>query len=127
MALSRRFSSVVVNLLFGLDFFTPSFLSSSVIVMRIAGPPPVTSLRPSDREYLLSLLRIGEGLTRKSRSEAIMALARQGNFTAILPKACTREFVFQAKHLRLFINLTQKNVYLLVIKLSGQMHSRLLF
>ena len=99
MALSLRFSMVASRRLLG-DLidpwcpFPPSgpsfFSSSSVTVIRIPPPllPPACSPMPSEMEYLFSLLSIGDGLTRKSRREATMALDSVGNFTAILPKAC---------------------------------------
>ena len=47
-----------------------------------------------EREYLLSLLRMGEGLTRKSRSVATMVEDRWGNFTASLPIAWGKTIIY---------------------------------
>lgn len=85
MALSRRFSKVKVGL--PLDPVIFSLRSSSVTVMRIARPLARPKDPLSDSEYLFSLLRTGEGLTRKSRREDTIELASLGNLTASLPRA----------------------------------------
>lgn len=83
MALSRRFSSVVSSLSLGfLARFDPC-LSSSVTVMRML----VGLAEFVESEYLFSLLKIGDGVTRKSLKEATMVEARWGNLTASFPIA----------------------------------------
>lgn len=87
MALSRRFSSVVISLSLGFLAWRLPLRSSSVMVILMLPGLALLLPPPDDREYLLSLLMMGEGLTRKSRRDATMAEERWGNLTASLPIA----------------------------------------
>ena len=58
-------------------------LVSSTVNVKVK---PLDFVLLSEPEYLLSLLRIGEGFTRKSDSDVATVVAKSGNFSPSLPK-----------------------------------------
>jgi len=95
MAQSLMFSIAFSSLLSGF-FLTPDLSvwaePNPVLSVWVVLEPSVTiilmELLPSGDAYLLSLLRIGEGATKKSLSDEHMLEARCGNLTPSLPRAC---------------------------------------
>ena len=77
IAQSKTFCKAFVSLSVGPGFLWLLRVSSVTVMVMFA--------RALGLAYLLSLLSIGEGVTRKSRREDTIDDARFGNFTASLP------------------------------------------
>lgn len=69
-----------MSLSVGPGFLWLSLVSSVTVIVMLA--------RALGLAYLFSLLRIGDGVTRKSRREDTIVEARLGNFTDSLPIDC---------------------------------------
>ena len=69
-------------LLYGFESSVTEMVNMPALVVRSAVPVPV----PTPWLYLFSLLRIGDGLTRKSLRATTTVFARCVNFSTSLPR-----------------------------------------